>query len=69
MVTLSATHELRPFVWGGIAIAPTAYNERPAGITFDRFVRACVAVKSLTESFERYVPLLRGKHTILKARP
>jgi len=25
----------------------------PPGITFDRFVRACVAVKSLTESFQR----------------
>jgi len=24
-----------------------------AGITFDRFVRACVAVKQLTESFQR----------------
>ncbi|KAF4578553.1 hypothetical protein EYR40_001293 [Pleurotus pulmonarius] len=26
----------------------------PPGITFDRFVRACVVVKTLTESFQRY---------------
>ena len=25
----------------------------PPGITFDRFVRACVVVKQLTESFQR----------------
>lgn len=27
----------------------------PPGITFDRFVRACVAVKTLTEAFQGYV--------------
>ena len=26
----------------------------PPGITFDRFVRACVVVKTLTEAFQRY---------------
>ncbi|KAJ8093179.1 hypothetical protein PM082_020664 [Marasmius tenuissimus] len=35
------------------ASAPdTAYGPAP-GITFDRFVRACVVVKTLTESFQR----------------
>jgi len=29
-----------------------AYNE-PRGITFDRFVRACVVIKQLTEDFQR----------------
>lgn len=28
---------------------------RPAGITFDRFVRCCVVVRQLTESFNRSV--------------
>ncbi|KAI0273786.1 EF-hand [Gloeopeniophorella convolvens] len=32
---------------------PTAGYGPPAGITFDRFVRACVAVKTLTEAFQR----------------
>lgn len=27
----------------------------PPGITFDRFVRACVAIKTLTEAFQRWV--------------
>jgi hypothetical protein len=39
----------------GSAPAPTAARGYPApaqpGITFDRFVRACVAVKQLSESF------------------
>ncbi|KZT11409.1 EF-hand, partial [Laetiporus sulphureus 93-53] len=37
------------------ASAPVAagYGGPPPGITFDRFVRACVAVKSLTEAFKR----------------
>lgn len=26
----------------------------PPGITFDRFVRACVVIKTLTESFQRH---------------
>jgi hypothetical protein len=34
------------------ASAPTPGGP-PPGITFDRFVRACVVVKSLTESFRR----------------
>jgi len=32
---------------------PAEYGQRNPGITFDRFVRACVAVKTLTESFQR----------------
>ncbi|KAL5504546.1 hypothetical protein ACEPAH_7207 [Sanghuangporus vaninii] len=32
---------------GAVAAGP------PAGITFDRFVRACVVIKQLTESFQR----------------
>ncbi|KAH9961207.1 EF-hand [Lactifluus volemus] len=35
------------------ASAPTTGYGPPPGITFDRFVRACVAVKTLTESFQR----------------
>ncbi|KIO27132.1 hypothetical protein M407DRAFT_194720 [Tulasnella calospora MUT 4182] len=31
---------------------PTAYGA-PGGINFDRFVRACVAVKTLTEAFQK----------------
>lgn len=30
----------------------TAYG--PPGISFDRFVRACVTIKTLTEAFERF---------------
>ncbi|KAF9052693.1 hypothetical protein BJ165DRAFT_1442031 [Panaeolus papilionaceus] len=33
--------------------APVGGYGPPPGITFDRFVRACVAVKSLTEAFQR----------------
>jgi len=36
--------------------APPAHgqvNRPPTGITFDRFVRACVVVKQLTETFQR----------------
>jgi len=39
-----------------IASAPTGRHHRgapPPGVTFDRFVRACVVVKNLTESFQR----------------
>lgn len=32
------------------------YGPAP-GITFDRFVRACVVVKTLTEAFQKYVAL------------
>ncbi|XP_006458254.1 hypothetical protein AGABI2DRAFT_134046 [Agaricus bisporus var. bisporus H97] len=36
------------------ASAPTSGYGPPPGITFDRFVRACVVVKTLTEAFQRY---------------
>lgn len=35
---------------------------RPAGITFDRFVRCCVVVRQLTESFNRSVPPCHQQH-------
>ncbi|KAJ7168236.1 hypothetical protein C8R43DRAFT_1121414 [Mycena crocata] len=35
------------------ASAPATGYGPPPGITFDRFVRACVVVKTLTESFQR----------------
>ncbi|KAG7086607.1 hypothetical protein E1B28_002551 [Marasmius oreades] len=35
------------------ASAPESGYGPPPGITFDRFVRACVVVKTLTESFQR----------------
>ncbi|KAJ6618361.1 hypothetical protein B0H10DRAFT_1947721 [Mycena sp. CBHHK59/15] len=35
------------------ASAPSTNYGPPPGITFDRFVRACVVVKTLTESFQR----------------
>ncbi|KAJ3878823.1 hypothetical protein F5051DRAFT_351292 [Lentinula edodes] len=35
------------------ASAPISGYGPPPGITFDRFVRACVVVKTLTESFQR----------------
>ncbi|EIW85411.1 EF-hand [Coniophora puteana RWD-64-598 SS2] len=35
------------------AAAPSAYGP-PPGITFDRFVRACVTVKQLTEAFQKH---------------
>ncbi|KAL0580206.1 hypothetical protein V5O48_001799 [Marasmius crinis-equi] len=35
------------------ASAPDSAYGPPPGITFDRFVRACVVVKTLTESFQR----------------
>ncbi|KAF7322598.1 EF-hand domain-containing protein [Mycena chlorophos] len=35
------------------ASAPSTMYGPPPGITFDRFVRACVVVKTLTESFQR----------------
>ncbi|KAI9465974.1 EF-hand [Lactarius psammicola] len=35
------------------ASAPTSGYGAPPGITFDRFVRACVTVKTLTEAFQR----------------
>ncbi|KZV82894.1 EF-hand [Exidia glandulosa HHB12029] len=35
------------------ATAPTGGYGPPPGITFDRFVRCCVVIKQLTESFQR----------------
>ncbi|KAJ7702320.1 hypothetical protein B0H17DRAFT_1043701 [Mycena rosella] len=35
------------------ASAPSVGYGPPPGITFDRFVRACVVVKTLTEAFQR----------------
>jgi len=32
---------------------PTTKDGPPPGITFDRFMRACVVVKTLTEAFQR----------------
>jgi Ca2+-binding EF-hand superfamily protein len=37
---------------GGPAAAPPAGRRVSSGITFDRFMRACVVVKQLKESFE-----------------
>lgn len=42
------------------ASAPVSGYGPPPGITFDRFVRACVVVKSLTESFQRYAYVMRS---------
>lgn len=38
-----------------LASQPVVGYGPPPGITFDRFVRACVTVKTLTEAFQRYV--------------
>ena len=35
------------------ASAPSFPGGAPPGISFDRFVRACVVIKTLTESFQR----------------
>lgn len=35
---------------------PKAGEDRPAGISFDRFLMACVAVKHYTEAFRRFDP-------------
>ena len=37
------------------ASGPSTGYGTASGITFDRFVRACVAVKTLREAFQRYV--------------
>jgi len=39
-------------IYGEDAVVPPASRRGPSGITFDRFIRACVAVKQLKESFE-----------------
>ena len=38
-----------------VASGPSDRYGPPPGITFDRFVRACVVVKTLTDAFQRYV--------------
>jgi peflin len=40
-----------------LASEPSSGYGPPPGITFDRFVRACVVVKTLTEAFQRYASL------------
>lgn len=40
------------------ASEPSTGYGPPPGITFDRFVRACVAVKTLTEAFQRYMTVV-----------
>jgi len=36
-------------------------GNRTGGITFDRFVRCCVVVKSLTEAFQKHDPQQQGR--------
>lgn len=36
-----------------VASSADTYGRYPSGITFDRFVRACVVIKQLTEAFRR----------------
>jgi hypothetical protein len=36
------------------ASAPVGRSTGQPGITFDRFVRACVAIKQMTEAFQRF---------------
>ena len=48
-----------------VASAPTTNYGPPPGITFDRFVRACVVVKTLTESFQRYVRSIQSHSLFL----
>jgi len=43
-----------------LASEPSTGYGPPPGITFDRFVRACVAVKSMTEAFQRHDPQRTG---------
>ena len=39
-------------IFPAVASGPAAGYGPPPGITFDRFVRACVVVKTLTEAFQ-----------------
>lgn len=48
----------QPCSYLSIASEPSTGYGPPPGITFDRFVRACVAVKTLTEAFQRYIPVV-----------
>jgi Ca2+-binding EF-hand superfamily protein len=41
-----------PAAGGAPAVAPRAGRSSSSGITFDRFMRACVVVKQLRESFD-----------------
>lgn len=53
LLLCSFTNQARSgFAASGPASGRGGYG-RPPGITFDRFVRACVVVKQLTESFNR----------------
>ena len=63
----------RPSVKNGVsdisdfaATPPSSNYGPPPGITFDRFVRACVAVKTLTEAFQRWVA---GAHLLSDETP
>ena len=47
----------------GLASAPFSGQGPPPGISFDRFVRACVVVKNLTEAFQRYASMSRQPRT------
>jgi len=44
--------QLLIFKYQSVPNATSRHRAVPAGITFDRFVRACVMIKSLTESFQ-----------------
>ncbi|KAI5122042.1 hypothetical protein M0805_006027 [Coniferiporia weirii] len=46
------TPEILMLIEQKYATPPTEYGS-PSGITFDRFVRACIVVKTLSESFQR----------------
>jgi Ca2+-binding EF-hand superfamily protein len=50
-VTWASDHE-EAAAGGGPAAAPPAGDSASSGISFDRFMRACVVVKQLKESFE-----------------
>lgn len=43
-----------------LIMAKHASVDLRSGITFDRFIRACVVVKSLTEGFQRFDPNRKG---------
>jgi len=45
------SRSLNPEPQGSVPAAAGGYQSAPPGITFDRFVRACVVVKQITESF------------------
>jgi peflin len=51
---IGLTSKINLYIKIASGAAATAFGP-PAGITFDRFVRACVVVKTLTEAFQRYI--------------